>query len=225
MRVHVAFTPDEAAAAPTGIVIDVLRATSTIAQALAAGYERVLCVRRDRAGARAPRRAPGQPRRRRARRDQDRRLRRGCLAARVSRGSGRDADPLDDERDALDRHRCGALPRGAAREPAQPRRRRARRDRARGRRGNPLRRLQGRVRARRRVLRRPDRAAVGRRAQRRRRRGGGACRRLPGRALRADLHGPTDRPASRRTSRSVRGRACSRPCRVSPACVARPPRS
>ena len=44
MKVHVAFTPDEAAAAPTGIVIDVLRATSTIAQALAAGYERVLCV-------------------------------------------------------------------------------------------------------------------------------------------------------------------------------------
>lgn len=44
MRVHVAFTPDEAASAPTGIVIDVLRATSTIAQALAAGYERVLCV-------------------------------------------------------------------------------------------------------------------------------------------------------------------------------------
>ena len=30
--------------APTGIVIDVLRATSTIAQALDAGYERVLCV-------------------------------------------------------------------------------------------------------------------------------------------------------------------------------------
>jgi 2-phosphosulfolactate phosphatase len=44
VRVHVAFTPDEAAAASTGIVIDVLRATSTIAQALAAGYERVLCV-------------------------------------------------------------------------------------------------------------------------------------------------------------------------------------
>jgi 2-phosphosulfolactate phosphatase len=44
MRVHVAFTPDEAAAAPTGIVIDVLRATSTIAQALSAGYRRVLCV-------------------------------------------------------------------------------------------------------------------------------------------------------------------------------------
>jgi 2-phosphosulfolactate phosphatase len=44
VRIHVAFTPDEAAAAPTGIVIDVLRATSTIAQALAGGYRRVLCV-------------------------------------------------------------------------------------------------------------------------------------------------------------------------------------
>ena len=44
MRVHVAFTPDEAAAAPTGIVIDVIRATSTICQALAAGYERVWCA-------------------------------------------------------------------------------------------------------------------------------------------------------------------------------------
>ena len=43
MRVHVAFTPAEAADAPTGIVVDVLRATSTIAQALAAGYRRVLC--------------------------------------------------------------------------------------------------------------------------------------------------------------------------------------
>jgi 2-phosphosulfolactate phosphatase len=44
MKVHVAFTPDEAAAAPTGIVVDVVRATSTIAQALSAGYARVLCV-------------------------------------------------------------------------------------------------------------------------------------------------------------------------------------
>jgi 2-phosphosulfolactate phosphatase len=44
VRIHVAFTPDEAASAPTGIVVDVLRATSTIAQALAAGYQRVLCV-------------------------------------------------------------------------------------------------------------------------------------------------------------------------------------
>jgi 2-phosphosulfolactate phosphatase len=43
MRVHVAFTPQEEAAAPVGIVVDVLRATSTIAQALAAGYRRVLC--------------------------------------------------------------------------------------------------------------------------------------------------------------------------------------
>lgn len=44
MRVHVAFTPDEAAVAPTGVVIDVIRATSTICQALDAGYERVWCA-------------------------------------------------------------------------------------------------------------------------------------------------------------------------------------
>ena len=44
MRVHVAFTPDEAAAAPTGVVIDVIRATSTICQALDAGYERIWCA-------------------------------------------------------------------------------------------------------------------------------------------------------------------------------------
>jgi 2-phosphosulfolactate phosphatase len=41
--VHVAFTPDERTPAPVGIVVDVLRATSTIAQALAAGYRRILC--------------------------------------------------------------------------------------------------------------------------------------------------------------------------------------
>ena len=44
MQVHVAFTPDDAASAATGIVVDVVRATSTIAQALSAGYRRVLCV-------------------------------------------------------------------------------------------------------------------------------------------------------------------------------------
>jgi 2-phosphosulfolactate phosphatase len=44
VRVHVAFTPDESAEAPTGVVIDVIRATSTICQALASGYERVLCA-------------------------------------------------------------------------------------------------------------------------------------------------------------------------------------
>jgi len=43
VHVHVAFTPEEAATAPVGIVVDVLRATSTIAQALAGGYRRVLC--------------------------------------------------------------------------------------------------------------------------------------------------------------------------------------
>ena len=44
MRVDVVFTPDEAGTAPTGIVIDVIRATSTICQALASGYERVFCA-------------------------------------------------------------------------------------------------------------------------------------------------------------------------------------
>src|SRR3954454_10877928 len=43
VRVDVAFTPDESASAPVGIVVDVIRATSSIAQALASGYERVLC--------------------------------------------------------------------------------------------------------------------------------------------------------------------------------------
>jgi 2-phosphosulfolactate phosphatase len=43
VHVDVAFTPDENASAPVGIVVDVVRATSSIAQALASGYERVLC--------------------------------------------------------------------------------------------------------------------------------------------------------------------------------------
>jgi 2-phosphosulfolactate phosphatase len=43
MRIDVAFTPAETASAPIGVVVDVLRATSTIAQALASGYRRVLC--------------------------------------------------------------------------------------------------------------------------------------------------------------------------------------
>jgi 2-phosphosulfolactate phosphatase len=43
MRVHVAFTPEEAARVPTGIVVDVLRATSTIVQAIDSGYGAVFC--------------------------------------------------------------------------------------------------------------------------------------------------------------------------------------
>jgi 2-phosphosulfolactate phosphatase len=43
VRVHVAFTPAEAERVPTAVVVDVLRATSTIAQALDAGYGRVFC--------------------------------------------------------------------------------------------------------------------------------------------------------------------------------------
>jgi 2-phosphosulfolactate phosphatase len=44
MRVHVAFTPAESAEGAVAIVVDVLRATSTICQALASGYDRVLCT-------------------------------------------------------------------------------------------------------------------------------------------------------------------------------------
>lgn len=44
MLVHVALTPDEGGAAPTGVVIDVIRATSTMCQALDSGYERVFCT-------------------------------------------------------------------------------------------------------------------------------------------------------------------------------------
>jgi 2-phosphosulfolactate phosphatase len=59
VQVHVAFTPDEGGEAPTGIVIDVIRATSTICQALASGYERVLCAA-EVEEARAQRQALGQ---------------------------------------------------------------------------------------------------------------------------------------------------------------------
>jgi 2-phosphosulfolactate phosphatase len=45
MRCHVAFTPEEVLEAPIAVVVDVLRATSTIAQALASGYRRVYCCR------------------------------------------------------------------------------------------------------------------------------------------------------------------------------------
>lgn len=44
MHVSVAFTPAEAAGAPVAIAVDVLRASSTICAALAAGFESVACV-------------------------------------------------------------------------------------------------------------------------------------------------------------------------------------
>jgi 2-phosphosulfolactate phosphatase len=44
LRVRVGFTPHDEIVAPVGVVIDVLRATSTICQALAGGWERVICV-------------------------------------------------------------------------------------------------------------------------------------------------------------------------------------
>jgi 2-phosphosulfolactate phosphatase len=45
VHVHVAYTPADEGSAHVGIVVDVVRATSSIAQALASGYERVLCCR------------------------------------------------------------------------------------------------------------------------------------------------------------------------------------
>jgi 2-phosphosulfolactate phosphatase len=45
MRTDVAFTPADAGPAHVAIVVDVMRATSTIAQALASGYRRILCCR------------------------------------------------------------------------------------------------------------------------------------------------------------------------------------
>jgi 2-phosphosulfolactate phosphatase len=44
LRVDVAFTPAEPVSAQVAVVVDVLRATSTIAQALASGYRRVFCA-------------------------------------------------------------------------------------------------------------------------------------------------------------------------------------
>ena len=44
MRVSVAFTPAELAEAPVAVALDVLRASSTICAALAAGFESVACV-------------------------------------------------------------------------------------------------------------------------------------------------------------------------------------
>ncbi len=44
MKVRVGFTPGQEISAPLAVVIDVLRATSVICQALAAGFGRVICV-------------------------------------------------------------------------------------------------------------------------------------------------------------------------------------
>jgi 2-phosphosulfolactate phosphatase len=44
VKVRVGFTPVEHVAAPLGIVIDVLRATSTICSALSAGFQEIVCV-------------------------------------------------------------------------------------------------------------------------------------------------------------------------------------
>ena len=121
MRVHVAFTPAEAERAPTAIVVDVLRATSTIAQALASGYRRVLCCAEVeeafelRASAWATRCLPASGRRWRSRASTSV-TRRGEFVEPL----GETLDPDDDERDARDPRRGGERRDGARRQPAQP---------------------------------------------------------------------------------------------------------
>ena len=124
MRVDVVFTPDEAGAAPTGVVIDVIRATSTICQALAAGYQRVFCAA-EVEEARALREARGEGvlgGERNAVRIPGFDLRK--LAAGVRAARRRDLDPLDDERHARRRRRRPALRARLHRVVAQPRGRR-----------------------------------------------------------------------------------------------------
>ena len=219
MRVHVAFTPADTAAAPTGIVIDVLRATSTIAQALAAGYERVLCV---------------------AEIEQAQALRAELPESIV--GGERDAIRIEgfdvgaSPREFLEprartlilsttngtrtivtaAERCdevllGSLLNLDAVVAAAPRAERGR--------GDPLCRLHGRVRAGRCLLRRPDRAAARRRADGRRCGGRGDRRGSIRPRSTVSTPEPTDRPGSRRTSPSAPARACSLQCRGSPACA------
>ena len=124
MRVHVAFTPAEAERAPTAIVVDVLRATSTIAQALASGYRRVLCCAEVEEALELRARLGEGVLGGRAQ---------GALRSRAStsgtrRGSSRSrcgetARPDDDERDAGDPRRRRERGDRARRQPAQPRRR------------------------------------------------------------------------------------------------------
>jgi 2-phosphosulfolactate phosphatase len=44
MKVEVGFTPAQSISAPLAVVVDVLRATSTICQALASGWPQIVCV-------------------------------------------------------------------------------------------------------------------------------------------------------------------------------------
>jgi phosphosulfolactate phosphohydrolase-like enzyme len=61
---RIAFTHDQARSAEVSLVIDVLRGATTVVQALAGGYERVLCA--DSSIVRVRRRRATRPRRPRA---------------------------------------------------------------------------------------------------------------------------------------------------------------
>ena len=167
MRVHVAFTPAEAERAPTAIVVDVIRATSTIAQALAAGYRRILCCA-EVEEALALRERLGE----------------GVLAGErkavaipgfdLGNSPREFVEPLGETLVLTTTNGTRAILAAAAscgdragREPAQPRRRRGGRARRRRRRGR-LRGAAGPLHDRRRLLRGPHRRAPRRRALRRR---------------------------------------------------------
>ena len=177
---------------------------------------------------------------RRPRRGRPRRRASGCshprirprkLAARVPRGGRRDADPLDDERDARRRVGRSSLRARAHRLAPQPLGRRGRRPRGRRGRRRRLRRRPGVARARRRVRRGPHRRAARAgsaptpplppRAWQRR----GAGRRRRSARRRAAATSWRTLRSSRRTSPSARARASSTWCRGSSRCAKAPPRS
>ena len=204
VRVDVAFTPSEAVSAPVGIVVDVLRASSTIAQALASGWPRVLC-------------APGIDEAKAVREQLGEGLLGGeRMGVRID-GFDVGASP----REFLDggdvplifttTNGTRAVPDGRVqlraglpRQPAESRRGRRCGTRHRAGRRDRLRGLQRRVRARRRLLRRAHPAAARRRPQRCGE-GGGAGRSL--------VHGPARRPdrADLRAARPRRGHPLLRP--------------
>ena len=186
MRVHVAFTPAEAAAAPLGIVVDVLRATLDVRAGARLRLPANSLLRRDRGGAAAA-----------VRRSTGRSSAASVTAVRIEGfdvgASPRefvepraDADTLimsttNGTRTILaaaERVRRGASSARCSTSRPSPRRSRC----AGRRRGDPLRGLQGRVRARRRLLRGADRGAPRRRAHGRGDRGGAAGVVVPRRA-------------------------------------------
>jgi hypothetical protein len=223
VRVHVAFTPGEATRVPTGIVVDVLRATSTIVQALDAGYGAVYCcaeieeaqaLKEDLGDAVLGGERGGDP---------PARLRPRELPARASRATSGYRCPHDDERHPRCRAGRGELRPGPRREHAEPGRRRGCGARARRGRGGRLRRPPRGSERGRCLLRRADRRARGRRANRsgrERPRAGGVFFECRG-GVSAPCAG-SERPLPRKTSSGARRKASPRSSRGLTPCAERP---